>query len=158
LLFLEDDEAELGKSTKDESQYFSCMGLKWLALSPHLTMISQWNQTSIVDARLWKCITAYLNERESFMFHKDQERTPGRKCKHDCFAWIPTEEAIIPIIVWLIVLYFLYRHYDKKVTYLWLPYLIPCRDEFRLSVYSFNACNILSALYQIIHRKYYGWR
>jgi hypothetical protein len=28
LLFLEDDEAELGKSTKDESQYFSCMGLK----------------------------------------------------------------------------------------------------------------------------------
>jgi hypothetical protein len=84
--FLEEDKTGPGESTEDERQYFSCVGLDRRALSSHLTVITEMNPTFVADTRLWKCITAYLNERESFMFVRDQERTPSRNRNLDCFT------------------------------------------------------------------------
>jgi hypothetical protein len=84
--FLEEDKTAPGESTEDERQYFSCVGPDRRALSSYLTTITEMNPTFVADTRLWKCITAYLNERESFMFGRDQERTPSRKRKLDCFT------------------------------------------------------------------------
>lgn len=84
--FLGEDETGPGESTEDESQYFSCVGPERQALSRYLTMVTEMNPTFVADKRLWKCITAYLNERESFMFLRDQERTPSGKRKLDCFV------------------------------------------------------------------------
>ncbi|KAG2017094.1 hypothetical protein GB937_005691 [Aspergillus fischeri] len=81
--FLGEDETGPGEFTEDESQYFSCVGPERQALSRYLTMVTEMNPTFVADMRLWKCITAYLNERESFMYLRDQERTPSRKRKLD---------------------------------------------------------------------------
>lgn len=53
---------------RSEDEYFSCTGPERLALARYLTMIAELNPHFVADKHLWKWISMYLNDRDTYMF------------------------------------------------------------------------------------------
>lgn len=64
---------------QNEKRYFSCVGHEHFALSQHLTVMAGLNKSFLVDVRLWKWRTVYLNERGLYMYPSSEPGYRGRK-------------------------------------------------------------------------------
>lgn len=53
---------------RNEKQYFECNGSERLALARHMTTMTNLNPRFVADQRLWKWVSIYLKERDTYMF------------------------------------------------------------------------------------------
>ncbi|KOC16704.1 hypothetical protein AFLA70_729g000230 [Aspergillus flavus AF70] len=67
--------------SKDEKNYFSCVGHERFTLSQHLTVMKEIDRDFVADKRLWKWMAQHLKERDVYMYPTNEDEKRGRKRK-----------------------------------------------------------------------------